>query len=298
MMNPRRVPHSAPVRRVIVVVADGLRPDIIPLLELPTFGRLVRHGASTLHGRTVSPSVTAAAMGSLLTGVEPAIHGLASSRFRMPRPARVLEPLPAVLRAAGHHTAAHMARLPWAYRRLGRLLGQRLGFHTMSFDGDDAGEILTAARPALSRRDGLLVMHWHDCDRAGHRHGWPSPAYLRAAWFLDRCLAELDHWTGASSDANTLLIVMADHGGGGTTRRDHDSEHTLNTRIPIILAGGLIRPTTLLPDSALIDVPATILYALGVPIPESYTGRALREGFVMQSIAPRGDARAELAVAS
>ena len=268
------------VRRVILVVTDGLRPDIIPLLELPTFGRLVRQGASTLSGRTVSPSVTAAAMGSLMTGVEPRVHGLASSRFRLPRPVDRVDPLPRALRENGIRSTAFMAGLPWGYRRLGRLLGHRLGFDTVTFRGQGAGDILAAARhELLARRDGLLVMHWPDGDRAGHDHGWPSPAYLRAARWMDRCLAELDDLTGASTDPETLLIVMADHGGGGATRRDHDADHPLNRTIPIILAGGSVRRTTLWPDSSLLDVPPTVLHALGAAIPESYAGRVLYEAF-------------------
>lgn len=264
-----------------MVVIDGLRPDIIPLLDLPTLGRLVRQGASTLRGQSVQPCVTAAAMASLMTGVAPPTHGLASSRFRIPRSSGRIDPLPRVLNAADIDTAAWMVRLPWGYRRLGALLGHRLGFGSVSFHGANGGDVLTAARPdLLSGRDGLLVMHWPDCDQAGHAHGWPSPAYLRAARRMDRCLAELDQWTSASVDPDTLLIVMADHGGGGTTRRDHDSEHPLNSSIPIILAGGTVRSTTLWPDSALLDVPPTILHALGVPIPDSYCGRALREAFV------------------
>ena len=277
MMISRR---SWQARRVILVVADGLRPDIIPLLELPTLGRLVRHGASTLHGRTVRPSVTAAAMASLLTGVEPTVHGLSSSRFTIPRrPVAPLDPLPAVLQSAGVTTTACMARLPWAYRRLGTLAARRLGFNHAVFAGDHCDEILAAGRNQLRRREGLLVMHWPDADVAGHAHGWPSPAYLRAARNIDRCLGELDALTSASSDPETVLIVVADHGGGGTTRRDHDSDHPLNRTIPIILAGGAVHHTTLLPDSALVDVPPTILHALGVPIPASYSGRALREAF-------------------
>jgi arylsulfatase A-like enzyme len=278
MMIPRRT--SPVARRVIVVVADGLRPDIIPLLDLPTFGRLVRQGASTLDGRTVRPSVTAAAMASLLTGVEPQVHGLANSRFRVPRPAHALDPLPRVLRDAGVPAMAWMAALPWTYRGLGATLARRVGFDHVSFEGKGASEILSAAASTLVRhREGLQMLHWPDADAAGHAHGWPSPAYLRAARGLDHWLGELDELTNASRDPDTLLIVLADHGGGGTERRDHDSDHPLNRRIPIILAGGAVHHVTLLPDSSLLDIPPTVLHALGVTIPATYAGRPLLEAF-------------------
>src|SRR4030095_5751683 len=91
----------------------------------------------------------------------------------------------------------------------------------------------------------------------------------------------------------TLFIVLADHGGGGTTRRDHDSDHTLNRKIPIILGGGVARQTTLLPDSSLIDIPPTILHALGVEIPDSYSGRVLVEAFSSRRIGDRGRGRSQ-----
>src|SRR5262245_10577129 len=99
MSIPRLAPGSL-VRRVIVVVLDGVRPDLIPLLDLPVLGRLARVGASTMQARTVSPSVTAAAMSSLLTGVTPDVHGMSTDQFRIPRPRGTVDPLPTVLRTA------------------------------------------------------------------------------------------------------------------------------------------------------------------------------------------------------
>lgn len=285
MTIPRRYPP--PVSRVIVVVADGLRPDIIPLLDLPVLGRLARRGASTLHAHTVRPSVTAAAMVSLLTGVTPDVHGLTTSRFRVPRPSGRLDPMPRLLRAAGVRTTAFMARLPWAYRRLGATLGRKLGFDSVSFRGANAREILAAGRHDLAvHRDGLLMMHWPDADRAGHDHGWPSPAYNRAARWIDQCLAEFEDVI--SSDAGTVLIVVADHGGGGRQRCDHDSDHPLDRTIPIILAGDSIHQTSLLPGSSLLDVPATILHLLGAEVPASYSGRVLHEALFAGDVLDTG----------
>lgn len=286
MAIPSAPPRPSPVRRVILVVADGLRPDVIPLLDLPVFGRLIAQGASTLSGKTVRPSVTAAAMGSLLTGVDPRVHGLTSDRFRIPRPAGPVDPLPLLLRDAGIPTAAWMARLPWMYRRLGRTIARRLGFDSVTFQGENAREILEAARRDLaSRGEGLLVMHWPDGDRAGHENGWPSPAYLRSVCAMDRTLGELLECTNAADDSDTLLVVLADHGGGGTTRREHDADHALNRTIPIVLAGGRVVHATLLPDCSVLDIAPTVLSQFGRPIPGSYSGRALSEAFVTPRMA-------------
>lgn len=271
---------SSRVSRVIVVVLDGLRADAIPLFALPTLTRLAGRGASSASAQTVSPSVTAAAMGSLLTGVRPADHGLTSDRFRIPQPRIPLDPIPMLLRRHGIPSFAFLARVPRPYRALAERLARMLGVEEARFRGDEAPEILGAARERLQReRRGMFLLHWPDADRAGHAAGWTSRAYAGAARRLDETLGLLDALTGASCDPDTLLIAVADHGGGGATFRNHDSTHLHDRTIPLVLAGGRVVHGELAPLSSLLDVPATIAWALGVPVPSCYAGRALTEAF-------------------
>ena len=41
-----------------------------------------------------------------------------------------------------------------------------------------------------------------------------------------------------ADDPSTLLIACADHGGGGNTSNDHDSDHPLDRTIPLLMTGG------------------------------------------------------------
>lgn len=275
-MTPHRL-----IRRVIVVVLDGLRSDAIDAFALDGLRRLAACGAHTRAARTVAPSVTAAAMGSLLTGVRPERHGLTSDRFHIPRSRGPVAPLPRVLHEGGYVTAACLADVPLLYRRIARGLARRLGVARPSFSGDGAHAILETARPWLSsQRSGLLLFHWPDADRAGHAMGWMSPAYAAAARRMDDALQDLVRWTGVASDPSTLLVALADHGGGGASPRDHDSAHPLDRTIPIVLAGGAVAPGRLLHAGAsILDVPATVLWALGIAPPPSYEGRPLTEAF-------------------
>lgn len=274
--------------RVIVVVLDGLRADVAPLFQLPHVLRLAARGASTFSAQTVSPSVTAAAMGSLLTGVRPLDHGLASDKFQVPRPRVTLQPLPRILAHAGVSSHAFLAALPFGYGALARRLAQRLGVANATFRGNGALESLAAARPTLAReRKGFFLFHWPDGDRAGHAHGWTSRPYVAAAHRMDEALGLLDVLTGASADPDTLLIVLADHGGGGTDFRDHDSAHVHDRTIPLLLAGGRVATGELAPLSSLLDVPATVAWAMTGTVPSSYAGRPLIEAF-----SPTSDCRA------
>jgi arylsulfatase A-like enzyme len=150
----------------------------------------------------------------------------------------------------------------------------------VTFVGRTAPEILLAARATLQQqRCGLILFHWPDADRAGHEHGWMSAAYREAARRLDATLGLLASLTGIVDDPCTVLIALADHGGGGARPREHDSAHAFDTTIPIVIAGGQVSCGELAPCSSLLDVPATVLWALGVPVPATYAGRPLVEAF-------------------
>lgn len=267
----------AGIARVVVVVIDGLRADAIPLYQLPTLQSLARHGASTLAARTVTPSVTAAAMTSLLTGVSPATHGISSDRFGVPRHPDRLVPLPAWLRRHGIATRGYMTTLPRAFRGLGRRIGARLEAE-LAFVGAGATPILDRMLPSLDRHAaGLWLSHWPDADLAGHRAGWTSREYQRAAEEMDRAIARLLRETGVLRDPATVLIVLADHGGGGRRTHAHDSAHPLDATIPVLLAGGRVAQGALAPGTSLLDVPATVPWLLGLPTPSAYEGRVLSE---------------------
>lgn len=269
------------VRRVIVAVLDGLRSDAIDAFDLDHVRGLALRGAHTFAGRTVAPSVTAAAMGSLLTGVRPERHGLTSDRFHVPRSRGPVAPLPGLLDQAGYVTTACLAEVPLLSRRIAGALARRLGVKRSSFAGQNATGILSVARPWLeSQRSGLMIFHWPDADRAGHAEGWMSPAYGAAARRLNDALGRLALWTGAEHDPCTLLIALADHGGGGMVPNDHDSAHPLDRTIPILLAGGAVAAgRRLRADASILDVPATVLWALGVERPPIYEGRPFAEAF-------------------
>ena len=270
---------APPIRRTVLVVLDGLRPDAITRFDLPTLQGLVPRAARTLAGRTVSPSVTNAAMASLLTGVRPAVHGLTCDRFRMPSRRDHLRPLPALLAEAGHETRTWMARIPLPFTPLAVRLAGVLGI-LARFRGEDALEIVADAAPTLREEAGLILLHLPDADRAGHAEGWMGAAYRRAAERLDAALGEVIRHAGIWRDPGTLLVVVADHGGGGATATDHDSPHRLDRTIPVLLAGGAVAPMALLDPVSLLDVPATIAWAMGAEVPSSWEGRVLIEGFV------------------
>jgi len=271
--------RSSPVRRVVLVVLDGLRPDAIRQFGLRRVAAFAQNGASTFTAQTVNPSITPCAMASLLTGAAPERHGIRSERIQLPRPRGPVHPVARELARHSMPSSFFMPRVPFLMRGIASKLATALGLGLFRHHGDDAGEVLAAARRSLDTQTrGLIVLHWLDADRAGHASGWMSQEYGEAAQRMDAALGALEEAVDLS-DPTTLLIALADHGGGGATPRHHNSAHPLDTTIPVMLVGGAVVPGELGAGVSLTDVPATILWALGVARPESYVGRPLLQAF-------------------
>jgi arylsulfatase A-like enzyme len=267
------------VKRAIVVVLDGLRPDAITAFDLTHVRRLAQLGASTMRARTISPSITWSALTSLLTGVRPQLHGVLSDSVHLPQPRIELTPLPEILLAAGMPSSAFLGELPAFYRMFASRIAERLGFSHARFSGTSASEVLLAALGALRvQREGLIFLHLADADRAGHAYGWMSPQYGEAARRVDTALGQLAAKLDIEHDESTVLIALADHGGGGIVLNEHEEDHPLNTTIPMVIAGGTVRHLCMR-DASLLDVPATVAWVLGGLVPDSYSGRALVEIF-------------------
>ena len=267
------------IRRVVVVVLDGLRPDAVNGTDHPHLTRLARGGATAADAQTIEPSVTAAAMATLLTGVMPSTHGVRSDRFHIPRSSSRLAPVPKLL-AAGHFpTSAYLTEIPSIFRGIASRIANQLGVIDTRFIGANAAGVLRSATHAIAlQRRGLIVMHWPDADRAGHACGWMSPEYLQATRAMDAQLGILASMLEVPRDPGTLIIALSDHGGGGVDPRDHESDHPLDRRIVLTLAGGGVQ-RGIIEAASLVDVPATILWALGVPVPNEYAGRPLTAAF-------------------
>ena len=271
--------RPTPIRRVVLLVLDGLRPDAIPRFGLHHTAALARNGASTMLGRTVTPSVTACAMASLLTGATPQRHGLQDMRFRIPRPSGPLHPLPRLLAQHAFPSSAFLARVPMLLSGVAQRIATHVGVSQARCSGSTANDILTAATATIeTQKRGLILLHWPDGDRAGHAHGWMSEGYAEAARAMDVEVGRLVRMLDLT-DPSTLLIALADHGGGGAVIDHHDSTHPLDQTIPIILAGGAVRRGDLARGTSLLDVPATVAHALGIPLPSSFAGAPIRSCF-------------------
>jgi len=264
------------MRRVVIVLADGLRPDAVTPSVMPSLDALGGVFTLALRATTVRPSATVAALASLATGVKPQTHRLTEPGLGFLPGLRSLRPVAWELARAGIPTDVVASDLGAAAYSVAWTLAQAAGVNRLRTEGPRARDAAALAHRLLCQRESrLLFVYLPECDRAGHAHGWMSDAYLRAAAEVDAAIGALASWT-----EDALLLITADHGGGGVTPTDHDEPHPVNDHIPLVLAGpGVTRRHQLTRAVSLLDVPPTVLWRFGVEVPACYEGAPLTDAF-------------------
>lgn len=154
------------------------------------------------------------------------------------------------------------------------------GVASVKLSGRNAHDTVHAAKPVLDRFErGLVFLYLKDCDNAGHAHGWMSEGYRNAAADVDAAIGSISTLT-----EHDLLIVTADHGGGGVDPKDHDMPHPDNASIQLVLAGlGVARNRLISGNVSILNIPPTILWAFGLSAPNEYEGTALLEAFAQST---------------
>jgi hypothetical protein len=254
--------------------------------DMPSLDALSRSYTTALRASTVRPSRTVAALASLATGVAPETHGLIEPGLGFLRRLPTLRPLARELARGGIASHVVASELLPAERAVLWALTKAAGLGRFQSAGLRARDVARAALGvALAPPPGLVFVYLNDCDVAGHAHGWMSPAYRQAAVEIDAAIGVLSDLT-----EHSLLIVMADHGGGGVSTHDHAEPHPTNDHIPLVLAGpDVTRHHQLTRQVNLLDVPPTLLWWFGLEVPAAYEGRVLTQAFT-RTTQPAGTA--------
>ncbi len=254
---------------VVVISIDGLRPDVITP-SMTALHRLFLQGASAKVARTINQSATLPSHASMVSGVEPAQHGLNFNAYR-PEHANIARPT--------MFTAAHAAGLPTTMfvgkAKLKHLLTKPSDAE-LKIAGIHCKRLVKEATPQLQKqRRGILFLHFADPDSAGHRYGWMSDEYIDAARHADDCVESvmqtIEH---GGHMAHTLLLVTSDHGGHG---RSHGTRMEVDQRIPWYAWGAGAHKGRTERSVHTFDTAATVLAALGVKAPESMQGQPVAE---------------------
>ncbi len=241
-----RAPSAAPsrpisaVEHVVIIIVDGLRPDVLLLADAPALHGMIHEGAYSLWARTTDLAITLPSCTSMLTGVNPEKHGviwnadLPAMQHKYPNVPTVFE----MATRAGYVTALVAGKSKFtALCKPGTVT--HVAVPTAAKISDE--EVGNAAVDLIEQqRPGLMCIHFPDVDFAGHTIGWGSPQQLAQVAKTDaqvaRVLAALDR---AGLRNSTIVLVSADHGGAG---KRHGADDMRSRHIPWIITGPGVKP--------------------------------------------------------
>ena len=259
------------LKSVVLFVVDGMRSDGLRMADTPQMDSMMATGACTLDARSVNPTVTLPCIASMMLGCGPETHGITTNTW-----GRLDRPVPSVIDVANLAKRTTASLYNWEPLRdlssPGALDLAVLLRNASDPDGD--AEVAAAAAHHLARRQfAFAFVYLGHTDAAGHAHGWMSSEYLKAVGRADAAIRVVVNAVGAAGHGETLFIVSADHGGHDKT---HGQDIPEDSIVPWIACGpGATGGKQLLKPVCIIDTAPTVADALGLEIPESWTGKPL-----------------------
>jgi arylsulfatase A-like enzyme len=286
---------------VLLVTIDTFRADRLGTGIAPALDRLALGGTRFTNARTAAP-LTLPSHTTILTGLLPTAHGVRENGAGALNSAHPT--LARLFKDAGYDTAAFVGAFV-----LDRRFGLAQGFDTY----DDriprdprATERLEAERPASAVIDAALGwleqrsttnerrstndqrpffvwIHLYD----PHAPYTPPPEFLARAKtaydgeiaYADSQIARVFAWlTDRRLPSDTIIVFAGDHGEG---LGDHGEKthgmllYDSTLRVPLIVTGPTVTPSTRDEAVSLVDVAPTILGLARVKIPEGMKGRDL-----------------------
>ncbi len=260
---------------VIIVVLDGLRPDAISATSTPNLHRLATEGSASFNVRTVFPSKTVPAIMSLVSGVDPDIHGVKTNNL-MDLLLFQGETIFSFVKEHNFSTGAIVSKKEIAPLAVPSIIDYAKFPKRVKYWSLD--RVVKEFQAILSLHTvNLLFVHFNEPDVTGHEYGWMSKKYLKAVKRVDHALGEIvkiaTHMLGEKS---YTLIITADHGGHG---RSHGTRDPRDMTTPLIVWGEGVQSGTPLASPSILDIAPTTLWLLGISAPIAFQGRVMTEAF-------------------
>jgi hypothetical protein len=264
---------AALTNKVLIIGIDGTMPGAVAVARTPNLDALKSNGCHSVRVVTHPVTHSAACWSSMFTGVWGDKHGVndpgnsfAGNQFtNYPSFFKHIETANSNLNTlALARWAPMLTAVPEADVKL-------------SFDSDTAVTDETCRRLTNSNPD-VMWMLLLDVDSAGHASGWgPTVSnYVRAIEIADghvgQIIGALTH-RATYTNENWLVIVQTDHG-------EHDHPDPERSRIIFtIISGPSAARGAIWPSPSIVDVCATVLTHMGVPINPAWNLDARVEGF-------------------
>ncbi len=236
-----RAADDAGIAHVVLVVWDGVRPDVLQEVDTPVLDKLADTGSYTWNAWTTWRPATLTAIPSLHTGAPPEVHGV--SRWDGPIHAETLSEVfaeaglaSALVGVNGIHGGYSAEYVTGHY------------FHRQP----DAHFVDRAIQWFREHRPAHMYLYNSRPDGTGHRHGAGSEEYRQAIEDADRELGRfVEALDALGARDRTVIVVTTDH---GMTGRSHGYGFATDMRIFSVWNGPGVRVNHEIADT--MDIPA------------------------------------------
>jgi len=270
---------GGPIEHVIIVSMDGARSDYVLSAPTSNIHAMAAQGAFTWWAQTVNPSVTLISHASMLSGCQPAKHGINWNSWQPKKSFVKTSTCFELVEESGGGTAMFVSK-------------EKLR-HVAKPDTVDKFELVKGSAETISmaaiayfktNQPALMFVHYRDPDSAGHGSGWGSTQYLAAIKKCDQGIGILRIGVEQAGLANrTLFIITADHGGH---LRSHGTKDVRDMTIPwIAFSPGNVISGEIQASISTCDTAATAVHALGLQVDPQWDGKAVEEIFTSKKTA-------------
>ncbi len=254
---------SEQCKRAFIIGLDGARGGAVHQASTPNIDSALSDGAVSYGAKTVMPTSSFPAWGSMFHGVGPEKHRIGGDH-----PAEEDAPWPSFMKLAREQRPDIKCASFSCWEPINtHVIEPSCGCYLASMPDPE----LVAAASDYIRTDppDLYFMQLDFIDGAGHTHGYRSQEYLDQ-------IAETDRHVGVVLDAiraagvfdESLIVLLSDHGGEGTS---HGSDHPdCITTFWGCRGPGIARGAELNNAIEITDTAAVVARALGLPAPRGW----------------------------
>ncbi len=278
---------QAQVKHLIIIGVDGLGGAAVQNASTPRIHELMTRGSWTLKARAVIPTVSSPNWASMIMGATVAHHGITSnewtpSKFELGPVCKGPEgTFPTMFSALRTAKPGMVMGIIHDWDGFGRLVEPNAVNVSQSVKGSKEATDRAIAW-WLEKKPELLFLHLDDVDHAGHNKGWWTEDYYAALTIVDALIGNVvDAVERAGLEADTAILVTADHGG---LAKSHGGMSTEHVEIPWILAGpGVEKGRELKRPVDTFDTATTVVKLLGGKPHSCWIGKVVTEALVLGS---------------
>lgn len=273
----------ADIKHVVVIGIDGFSASGLRKANPVFMDSLMSAGAYSLSVRTVLPTVSSPNWASLLMGAGPEQHGITSNDWELD--AFQVEPVvsdsnyrfPSIFTIFRDQRSTDEVGAVYNWSGFGRLFDSNDVKLSKTYPTQDE-TVQAFANYIVEKKPVFSWVHFDEVDHAGHDQGHGTPAYFEAIRKADSCVRVVyEAIQKAGMEKNTLLMIVADHGGIGS---GHGGEDIEELTIPMIFYGaGVKKGHAIQQQIYQYDAAATIAFALKLKQPYEWIGRPVKAAF-------------------